>query len=281
MPSDAPVPPDLSLVLPVFNNAGRIAGNVREVLAALDCLDRPFEILVVCDGSTDGTADAARTVDDGRVRVLHYTQNAGKGRAVLHGLSEARGRLVGYLDSDLDIAPTAIVEAVRRFDLDVVDAVVGSKRHPDSRVRYPAIRRVYSWCFQFVVAALFRINVRDTQVGAKVFRREMIDTVAPLLLVKRFAFDLELLAVGAEFGFDRIIESPIELSYGFSATSINKRAVMKMVQDTLAIAYRIHVRHWYVRQFAAVHRRRSDEEAMAARAQAELPGTSEQALPTA
>ncbi|MDQ4040520.1 MAG: glycosyltransferase [Actinomycetota bacterium] len=273
MPTPSQVPPRLSLILPVFNDARRIAANVRAVIGELDTLEHPFEVLVVCDGSSDGTAEAAQEVADARVRVLHYPVNAGKGWAVLHGFAEARGRLVGFLDADLDIAPSAIIEAVHRFDLETVDAVVGSKRHPASRVRYPATRRLYSWGFQLVVAALFRVNVRDTQVGAKVFRREMIDVVAPLLLVKRHAFDLELLAVGAEFGFDRIVESPVELNYGFSSTSINWRAVLKMVQDTLAIAYRIHLRHWYVRQFATLQRRRMDgAAAQALKHEGELAG---------
>jgi hypothetical protein len=82
--------------------------------------------------------------------------------------------------------------------------------------------------------------------------------VAPLLLVKHYAFDLELLAVGAEFGFDRIEEAPINLSYRFSGSLINRSAVRSMFVDTLAIAYRIHLRHWYVRQFASRQRSRID-----------------------
>jgi dolichol-phosphate mannosyltransferase len=109
-----------------------------------------------------------------------------------------------------------------------------------------------------LVRLLFRVDVPDTQVGAKVFRREMIDTVAPLLLVKRYAFDLEVLAVGADFGFDRVREVPIELEYRFSGTQIDWRAVYRMLLDTLAIAYRIHVRHHYVRRFASVQRARMD-----------------------
>jgi len=251
----------LSLVAPVFNGAATIEENVREIVRALEADGRPFELLVVCDGSTDGSADAARRVRDDRVRVLRYEQNSGKGHALLHGLAEARGRLVGWLDSDLDIAPHVIVEAARRFDDEQVDAVVGSKRHSSSQVSYPLLRRVYSWGFQLLVRLLFRINVPDTQVGAKVFRREMIDTVSPLLLVKRYAFDLEVLAVGADFGFDRVQEVPIELEYRFSGTQIDWRAVYRMLLDTLAIAYRIHLRHHYVRRFAAVQRARMDKAA--------------------
>lgn len=253
--------PYVSVVVPTYNGAHYIEANLRTLLGALEALDRPFEVIVVCDGSTDGSAEAARLVADDRVTVLRSATNAGKGGAILSGLQRARGRLVAWLDADLDIAPSALVTAVRRFDDGTVDAVVGSKRHPDSAVAYPLIRRVYSWGFQMLVATLFRINVRDTQVGAKVFRREMLDTVGPLLLVKRWAFDLEVLAVGAEFGFDRIEECPVELRYRFSGTTINWRAVGRMLQDTLAIAYRIHLRHWYARQFAAVVRQRMDDTA--------------------
>ena len=252
--------PHLSLVIPVFNDAGHIEANVREVVTALEELGEAFEVIVVCDGSTDESAARARQVSDSRVRVLDYPTNAGKGHAIVHGLAVASGRLQGWLDSDLDIAPRVIVEAARRFEVEAVDAVVGSKRHPESRVRYPLIRRVYSAGYQLLVALLFRVNTPDTQVGAKVFRRELLETVTPLLLVKRWAFDLEVLAVGAEFGFDRIEQAPIELQYRFSGTSIDWRAVFRMFQDTLAIAYRIHLRHWYVRRFAALQRERMDSQ---------------------
>jgi glycosyltransferase involved in cell wall biosynthesis len=255
--------PALSLVLPAYNAASYIAANVRQVISALESLEQPFEVIVVCDGCTDGTFVAATEIADDRVRTLCYPENRGKGYAVCYGIVHARGRLVGWLDADLDISPSVVVAAVDRFTGHDVDAVIGSKRHPDSQVEYPLKRRLMSWGFQLLVRILFRINVRDTQVGAKVFRREMLTTVVPLLLIKQYAFDLEVLAVGAEFGFDRIEEVPIQLRYRFTGTGITRHAVRRMFQDTLAIAYRIHLRHWYVRQFAALQRRRTDAEAAA------------------
>jgi dolichol-phosphate mannosyltransferase len=248
----------LSLVTPVHNGEAFIEDSVRQILRALDRLGREFEVIVVCDGCADATASRARVVADDRVTVLDYPNNRGKGHAIAHGLEQARGRLVGWLDSDLDIDPEVMVDAARRFDEEPIDAVVASKRHPESRVHYPLLRRVYSFGYQMLTRLLFRVRVRDTQVGAKVFRRELIETVEPLLLIKRYAFDLEVLAVGAEFGFDRIQEIPVELQYRFSGTGINWRAVRRMFIDTLAIAYRIHIRHWYVRQFAALQRDRMD-----------------------
>ena len=250
--------PHVSVVAPVYNGAGFIANNVRAIVDALEGLGRPFEVIVVCDGSSDDSAARAASVGDPRVRVIRSPSNEGKGAAILRGVGEARGRLIGWIDSDLDIDPGVLVDAARRFDSGEIDAVVGSKRHPGSDVTYPWLRRVYSWGFQTMIRVFFRVNVRDTQVGAKLFRREMIETVAPLLLVKRYAFDVEVIAVGAEFGFDRVEEVPIRLDYQFTGTGIDWRAVRRMAQDTLAIAYRVHVRHWYVRRFAALQRQRVD-----------------------
>ncbi len=250
--------PHLSLVVPVYNGAAYIERNLHRIIETLDRLGRPFEIIVVCDGSRDRTRDLAQRVDHPAVRVFHYARNQGKGFALSLGAGEARGRLIGWLDADLDIHPEVLLEAVAWFDRDPIDAVIGSKRHPGSAVDYPAIRRVYSWGFQTLVRVMFRFNVRDTQVGAKVFRREMLDTVLPLLLIKRYAYDLEVLAVGAGFGFDRIVEVPVRLEYRFTGSGIDWTAVRRMFIDTLAIAYRIHFRHWYVRQYAAQHRERVD-----------------------
>ena len=252
----------LSLVVPVYNGAAYVETSVRTIVRALEeGLDQPFEVIAVCDGCSDDSAACLSRVDDDRVRVLSYETNEGKGYAITQGLAVAQGRLVGWLDSDLDIDPEAIVCAVREFDTpaeEPADAVIGSKRHPDSDVDYPLVRRVYSLGFQLLVGVLFRFNARDTQVGAKLFRREYMEVVRPLLLIKRYAFDLEVLAVGAEFGFDRVREIPIRLEYRFTGTGIDWRAVLRMFQDTLAIAYRIHIRHWYVRRFASLQRHRMD-----------------------
>jgi glycosyltransferase involved in cell wall biosynthesis len=255
--------PLVSLITPVYNGAGFIQENVHTMLTTLERLDAPFELIVVSDGSLDVTPPLLEDLQDPRVVVLHYPINKGKGFALTHGIKRANGRYVGWLDSDLDIACDFVPAALAEFHVHAVDAVVGSKRHPSSEVDYPPLRRLYSWGFQMLARTLLRVKVRDTQVGAKLFRREVLDAVAPLLLVKRYAFDVEVLAVASEFGFDRVTEAPVKLEYRFSGSQINWGAIRNMLIDTLAIAYRIRVRHWYVRRFAALERARMDERAAA------------------
>jgi glycosyltransferase involved in cell wall biosynthesis len=250
---------ELSLILPVCDGVDWIEENLRTVVRCLEEGLQSFEVIAVCDGDNDSGWLAAMRVasDDDRVQVFHYPQNQGKGFALSFGVAQATGRLIGWLDSDLDVAPEAIVRACRCFDDARIDAAIASKRHPDSKIEYHPVRRLYSAGYQLLSRVLFGLTARDTQVGAKVFRREMMDIVNPLLLAKRYAFDLEVLAVGAQFGFDRVIEVPVQFRHGFGSSSIDWRGVWVMMLDTLAIAYRIHIRHWYARRFASLERARS------------------------
>ena len=151
------------------------------------------------------------------VRVIHYDRNLGKGYAVKAGSLAASGDWVGLCDSDLDLDPSALSAYLDVARSEGLDIAVGSKRHPDSVVRYPPSRRVGSWGFQLLTRLLFGLHVRDTQVGLKVFSREVADEIMPLLLVKQFAFDLELLAVSTALGRGRIREMPIASTTGLPA----------------------------------------------------------------
>src|SRR5690606_13340381 len=88
----------------------------------------------------------------------------------------------------------------------------------------------------------------DTQVGMKVFRREVLDEVLPVVLVKRYAFDLEILAVARSFGFDRIAEAPVRLHYKFTGSGVNWRAIAQALWDTAAIFYRLRLLRFYERR---------------------------------
>ena len=241
-------PPLLTVVCPAFNEAGTIHGSIQTLASYLDSLGTDYEIVVVSDGSTDATRQEATRDQGPHVRVIEYERNMGKGYALRTGSRAARGEWIAWFDADLDIRPEALgrfLEVARRDGLDIV---IGSKRHPESEVDYPRKRRCYSWLYQQLIRALFQLSVRDTQVGIKLFRREALAAVLPVVLVKRYAFDLEVLAVAQRFGFRNIREQPVELLYRFTGTSIDWRAIMNALVDTLAIFYRLRILRFYDRK---------------------------------
>jgi hypothetical protein len=193
-------------------------------------------------------------LDDPRVRALRYDRNMGKGYALRTGTAAATGRWVAWIDSDLDLDPTRIGDFLDRARREELDVVVGSKRHPDSEVAYPTRRRVYSWLYQQLVRLMFQLDVRDTQVGMKLFRREVLDEVMPVVLVKRYAFDLEVLAVARSFGFRRITEAPIRLDWQFTASGVDPRAIAHALWDTAAVFYRLRLLRFYARRRVLANR---------------------------
>jgi glycosyltransferase involved in cell wall biosynthesis len=238
----------LSVVMPAYRQEVSIAEDVRNVERAVRAITDSYEIIVVVDGFVDATYDRARAVASERVRVLGYTRNGGKGHAVRYGMQHAAGERIAFLDAGMDLDPSALARFVSIMDETGADIVIGSKRHPESVVRYPFLRRVYSAAYQVLVWLLFGLNVRDTQVGLKLFRREVIERVVPLLLVKRFAFDIELLVVAAQMGYGRIVEAPVTLTHGWFPSTVGLRSVFGMLWDTAAVFYRAHLLRHYQRE---------------------------------
>jgi len=234
----------LSVITPTYNGEGTLGANLRRLLAALREARLRYEVIVVSDGSTDGTVAAAREYAPEGVRLLHYEKNQGKGHALKTGLARASGRYVALIDSDGDLDPGDLVRFLTLMELYEADVVVGSKRHPLSEVSYPLSRRTLSWIYQKLIRLLFRVRVRDTQAGIKLIRRDVLAKVLPLLVEKRFAFDLELLVAARRMGYRRIMEAPIHLSYRFTST-VSRRDMVAMATDTLRVWYRRFIARAY------------------------------------
>lgn len=236
----------LSVVLPAYNEASCIGKNLHELVRTLRHAYSEFEVIVVDDGSTDGTAGEARfaTAAIPEVRVIRYDRNAGKGAALAKGALFASGEYVVFLDADLDLHPGQIQLFVESMQVANADAVVGSKHHPMSEVfNYPAVRRLYSFGYYAFVRAMFGLPLRDTQTGLKIFRKQLLHDVVPRLVAKRFAFDLELLANAYRLGY-AMIDAPVRVEFQRSGR-INWRDAVKTMVDTLAIFYRMHVLRYY------------------------------------
>ncbi len=241
--------PRISVIMPAYREGPRIAANLARLTEALERTGSSWEVIVVVDGDPETWA-AARACSSPKVLVHGYSRNRGKGFALRYGIVQSKGRLVTFIDSDMEIAPEEIGRMAGLLDLYEADVVVGSKRHPLSEVHYPWLRRVQSLTYQLLVRLLFRVKVRDTQTGLKMFRREVAERVVDTALVKRFAFDLELLVLASHFGYRRIVESPVKIDYHFQSTT-NPRAVFAVLWDTAAIFYRLNILRWYDRPEAA------------------------------
>jgi glycosyltransferase involved in cell wall biosynthesis len=236
---------ELTVIVPAYRDGESIVPTLASFATALDEASNDWEIVVVADGDA-ATFAAASPLESDRVHVHGYRVNRGKGFALRYGISLARGRLVTFLDSDGEIDPVDIRRMVGLLRSENADIVVGSKRHPQSHVDYPWTRRVQSACYQAVVRLLLNVGVRDTQTGLKVMRREVALAVLDVALVKRFAFDVELLALARHFGYTRILEAPVTINYKFSSTT-DMGAVFRVLWDTAAIFYRLRLRRWYNR----------------------------------
>lgn len=236
---------DLTVVVP-FHNVGRqrLRAHLASVCEVLAVTGISFEVVPVSDGSTDGSEQVLDDLPPWLVRPIVFAENRGKGEALRTGLAYGRGRYLGFIDGDGDIPAGVLTGFVELARNQQPDMVVGSKRHPGSRIAYPAARRLYSFAYQLLTRTLFGLRVRDTQTGIKLIRRDVLAEVLPRMVEKRFAFDLELLAVARRLGYRQTAELPVEIGERFTST-ISPRAVWRMLQDTLATFYRLRVLRFY------------------------------------
>lgn len=194
---DSPVDQmQLSIVMPAYNEERRLAANLERYAAYFSGRYGPeAELIVVVNGSTDGTADVARALAARLpiVRVMVDPRPIGKGGAVMKGFRAAAGNAVGFVDADGSTAPEAFDDLVHNLgDAGVIIAsrwIAGAIVEP----RQPLKRRVASRLFNALVRILFAMKVRDTQCGAKLLSRAALDAVLPHLGITRWAFDVDLL----------------------------------------------------------------------------------------
>lgn len=208
-------PPVLSVVVPAFNEEARIATTVASVLEEVDRLGLDAELVVVDDGSGDGTAsivEAAARADD-RVKLIR-ARHAGKGAAVRRGMLDARGVWRFLADADLSTPITELRRFLSTAEQDRADIVVGSREAGGARrVGEPwprhVIGRIYNWTVQLLVLR----GIDDTQCGFKLFSSRAAHALFPLQQLDGFGFDVEILFLARRAGFV-VREIPVTWVYG-------------------------------------------------------------------
>ena len=234
----------ISVIMPAFNEEGIIYHSIQETATALSGCD--YEIIVVDDGSSDCTyLEAQRAACEMPcVQVVRCESNGGKGYALRAGFDHCSGDLVAFLDADLDLHPRQFRTLYRIMCEMEADVVIGSKRHPESRLDYPWHRKLISTVYYVLVKALFGLSVRDTQTGIKLFCRPVLADAFPRVRTSGYAYDLELLVAATRFGY-RIAEAPVELDFRrCSQGRIGTGSIFAMCLDTMRIYYRASFLKW-------------------------------------
>ncbi len=241
----------VSIIVPAFKQESTIKKDITNICNVMRQTRWEFEILVVVDGFLDKTYEEAKELENEFIKVYGYKNNRGKGFAVRYGMSRSRGEYVAFIDAGMEIDANGVSMILEHMEWYKADIIVGSKRHPASRVSYPLLRRIYSIGYQFLTFILFRLNVRDTQTGLKVYRRNVLEDVLPRLVIKEYAFDIELLSVSNYLGYKRIFEAPVVVSWNFASGSRFKHLffldpfIRNMLQNTLGVFYRMYILKYY------------------------------------
>ncbi len=234
-------------MMPAYNEAGHIAESIEETVRTFTDFGCSWELVVLDDGSTDGTFEIAEELSKKyphNLIVKKNTRNHGKGRAVKRALRYVSGDYVVFLDADMDLHPVQIQTLFDIMRLDKADIVIGSKLHPNSVVKYPLQRKVMSMVYYWLIRILFNLPCHDTQTGLKLFKTEVLRKVFHRVLVKKFAFDLEVLVNANYLGY-HIAEAPIVLKPQRQYGRIGLGSAFSIIWDTLAVFYRMHILKYY------------------------------------
>lgn len=211
----------VSLIIPAYNEQGRIESVVRSYAESFP----GQELIVVCNGCADATAALVNELNSSypQIRLLDFKEKLGKGGAITEGFKAASGDIIGFIDADESVVPEDIAAMINA--LGDCDGLIASRRLKESRifVKQPLLRRLASKAFNILVRLMFGLNFKDTQCGAKVFKKKAIKDVLPLLKTSGFEYDVELLWRLKKKGY-KVREFPITWSHSESSTFSLKNA---------------------------------------------------------
>lgn len=239
----------ISLILPVFDES-LVLKDIKRIESEVKRLNLNWEIICLFDVSLKRSASKLKLSRLPHVKVLFYPlKRFGKGFALCYGFHQSTGKLVFFWEGNFSITPKELLLYLDLMDLVEADIVIGSKRHPLSSVYYSSFRRFCSKIYQLLVKILFGLNLTDTQVGLKLYKRKVLNKVIPKIIIKNWAFDLEILVVAHNLGFSRIIEAPIEIKRHFRGKELTPTNIYSLLKDTFAIFYRKYLLRYYQQKF--------------------------------
>jgi glycosyltransferase involved in cell wall biosynthesis len=231
--------PQLSIVIPAYNESARIEATLGRVLTCVENQGWDAEVLVVDDGSTDATPDIVKSWME-RYPRLHLTQNPGnrgKGYSVRNGLLQAAGDVVMFTDADLS-APMEEAELLLAAIADGADVAIGSRWLDRTRqtTHQPLYRRFFGRCFNAVTRGIMGLPFKDTQCGFKAFRRDAAQVIFRLQRIERWGFDPEILFIARKLKY-KIVEVPVTWGHDERSRMSYLKDGMKMLEEMAIIRY--------------------------------------------
>jgi dolichyl-phosphate beta-glucosyltransferase len=208
----ASLPPDTTIVIAAYNEEQRLAHSLRKIQAYQSASGHRIEIIVVNDGSTDNTAlmVLTLTLEVPGLKLISYPKNRGKGYALRKGVLSSRGNLVLLSDADLSTPIEELETLKRHLGSQGHQIAIGSRAHALSEIvqAQPLWRQGMGRAFNRIVRALVIDGFRDTQCGFKLFTGEAARQLFGAARIDRFAYDVEILALARENGY-QVVEVPI------------------------------------------------------------------------
>lgn len=233
--------PSVSLIIPAHNEESRLSQTVwlyhREFWKRYGT---DFELLIVCNGCTDSTEALATLLANSMtgMRVIRIAEAVGKGGAVLAGFLAASGRDIVFADADAATAPQSLFGLLD--ELLYHDVVIGSRRLPGSVIleQQPPLRRLFGFGFASLIQTLFKLNLKDTQCGAKAFRAPAAGLLAHAVQERYWTFDVDLLLHTRRMGLS-VAEVPVIWS-DREGSKLRLLPTLRQVLASLAQMRRVH-----------------------------------------
>jgi glycosyltransferase involved in cell wall biosynthesis len=229
--------PHLSIVIPAYNERARIELTLKRVMTCVEEQGWDAEVLVVDDGSRDGTPEIVQRWMD-RYQRLHLIKNGanrGKGYSVRNGLLQAAGDIVMFTDADLS-APMEEANLLLAAIADGADVAIGSRWLDKERqtTHQPMYRRFFGRCFNWVTRTVIGLPFKDTQCGFKAFKRPAAQVIFRLQRIERWGFDPEILFIARKLGYS-IVEVPVTWGHDERSRMSYLKDGMKMLEEMAVI----------------------------------------------
>jgi len=232
---------DISIVIPVFNESKKIGADIKAASAFLKDNHLASEIIVVDDGSSDGTSEAAKNVTtpaEINLEVIRYDEHRGKGHAVRAGIRKTSGDYVMFADSGCCVPYGYVLDGLKLLKSGACDIAHGSRKLPESKIERPQgwYRRICAGIFRWGIHRSMKIpsELADTQCGFKIYRGDVARSLYAQCVTDGFMFDLEIILRAKKQGY-HIKDFPIEWTCDRDSRLSPAKSLWRVLRELITI----------------------------------------------